>query len=123
MTLHSAQTVRRVTDIRDRLLRVVIGPSSLQPRIESVSGAARLGEEDRFARWGSVGILSELPPAASPVALGRVDASVFGEAWKHGRPVRDVSDHCTSCRVSPAGLGGDPGRAAIASQAVASHCD
>ena len=45
-----------------------------------------------------------------PVALGRVDASVFGEGPKRGHPVHDVSDDCPSCRVSPADPGGDPGR-------------
>ncbi len=34
---------------------------------------------------------------------------LIGEAWRRGHPVSDVSDGCTSCRVSPAGLGGDRG--------------
>jgi hypothetical protein len=81
--------------------------------------------EDRLAWLQSVGPFpwlgySALEPTATsslpassgePVAPGRVDASVFGEARKRGHPVRAMSDDCMACRVSPAGLGGHPERA------------
>jgi GNAT superfamily N-acetyltransferase len=59
-------------------------PRCRRTPFESVSGAARRGK-DRFARRGSVEILSELPPAASPVALGRVDASEPGVGLREAR--------------------------------------